>query len=383
MPECRTHRRSLPVKLFCLLLLSICTADAGHHTVLFMVADDEYDARLQRQRWQRRRHRRLASQDIARLDACTLGPNRWVVELAPHALRVEAGCCRARSVNCSMPKCPVLRFQAPPRRRSVLLPTAVRLASRSREGSLNGSAEEAAPAAGTAAESGGGEGRGRGGMPLAQQAQQPDGVAGGVGAGGAGTASAPAAAAAQEAAGGAAAPEAAGGAAAAAGGAAAREPGGGSSEAPGKGGHQQDKKGSSWWRRLYRNKGLQWSDYRIGALGRWGGWWPCRGGRLCWLAVVMAGRAAEDGCVGWLRRGRPLFWWLYGGRPLRSFRQRRVGPHLSRVWTPFVKGVHGTRTRDCHGLHVPLTRWNPGFDQLACVLLGMPRYRAAARRVQV
>jgi diacylglycerol kinase (ATP) len=143
-------------------------------------SDDEFDARLQRQRWQRRRHRRLASQDIARLDECTLGPNR----------------------------------------RSVLPPTAVRLASRSREGSETGLADEAAAAATAAAR--GGDEHGGGGTAVAQKAQQADGSAGAAAAG------------------------------------AAKEPGVGKEA-------KQDghKKGSSWWRRLYRNKGLQWSDYRI------------------------------------------------------------------------------------------------------------------------
>lgn len=72
-------------------------------------ADDEFDARLQRQRWQRRRHRRLASQDIARLDECTLGPNRC----APHL------CCmadmgqhsRMRALCCSCPLVSLLQPQ--------------------------------------------------------------------------------------------------------------------------------------------------------------------------------------------------------------------------------------------------------------------------------
>lgn len=39
-------------------------------------ADAPYDARLQRQRWQRRRRRHISSLDVARLDECTLGPLR-------------------------------------------------------------------------------------------------------------------------------------------------------------------------------------------------------------------------------------------------------------------------------------------------------------------
>lgn len=73
-------------------------------------ADDEFDARLQRQRWQRRRHRRLASQDIARLDECTLGPNRC----APHL------CCMANMGQHSrlravllLPSCETLATSTP------------------------------------------------------------------------------------------------------------------------------------------------------------------------------------------------------------------------------------------------------------------------------
>lgn len=112
-----------------------------------------------------------------------------------------------------------------PCRRSVLPPTAVRLASRSREGSQTGLADKAAAAEAAAAAASGGH-AGGGAAAHAQQAQQADGSAGAAGT----------AAAAKEA-----------------------EQGRGAR----RDGH---KKGSSWWRRLYRKKGLQWSDYRIGAI---------------------------------------------------------------------------------------------------------------------
>ena len=101
----------------------------------------------------------------------------------------------------------------------MLPPSAVRLALRSREGSQT---ELHAAGAGAA---GAGEGGNR-----AAPVQQPraDGGTAGPGA------------------------EAAGAAAAVV--ATAREPGG------------SRKKSGSWWRRLYRKKGLQWGDYRIGAL---------------------------------------------------------------------------------------------------------------------
>ncbi|KAL4436134.1 hypothetical protein ABPG77_005582 [Micractinium sp. CCAP 211/92] len=49
-------------------------------------SDVPYDARMQRQRWQRLRRRRLSSLDVARLDECTLGPLSRSV-LPPTAVR--------------------------------------------------------------------------------------------------------------------------------------------------------------------------------------------------------------------------------------------------------------------------------------------------------
>ena len=109
----------------------------------------------------------------------------------------------------------------------MLPPTAVRLACRSREGSQTGLADKAAAAEAAAAATAASSGHaGGGGAAHVQQAQQAGGSTG----------AACAAAAAKEA---------------------------GQGKGSGRDGH---KKGSSWWRRLYRKKGLQWSDYRIGAI---------------------------------------------------------------------------------------------------------------------
>lgn len=111
-----------------------------------------------------------------------------------------------------------------PCRRSVLAPTAVRLALRSREGS-----QTELHAAG-AAVAGAGEG-GSGAAPTQQQ-HADGGAAAGAGAGAAGAAAAAAA---------------------------TKGPGG------------SRKKSGSWWRRLYRKMWLQWGDYQIGAAPRFAG----------------------------------------------------------------------------------------------------------------
>ncbi len=192
----------------------------------------------------------LASQGTARLETCTLGPNRCASALVLQSLMrqfvfvlwhpLACWCTLAAPGSHADPCKPHrLNWKRPPQtpcRRSVLPPTAVRLASRSREGSETGLAEGAAAAAATA---GGGGGGGNISSPL-QQAQQADSGAGAAGAAGP---AGPAGTAGTAAAGG------------------TKEQGGGK-EAGGAG----HKKGSSWWRRLTRKKGLQWSDYRIGAV---------------------------------------------------------------------------------------------------------------------